>query len=70
MDEIWNVDQGEWGGRRMWNSWESREKFSKFWWESPKERGHSEDRGVDGSMESEWLLGTLAGGGGAVDSVG
>jgi hypothetical protein len=34
-----------------------------FWCESPKERGHSEDRGVDGKMESEWILGRLAGGG-------
>jgi hypothetical protein len=27
-----------------------------FWWESPKERDHSEDRGVDGRMVSEWIL--------------
>jgi hypothetical protein len=35
-----------------------------FWWESPKEGDHLEDRGVDGRMELEWFLGRLAGGGG------
>jgi hypothetical protein len=34
----------------------------KVWWETPKERDHSEVRGVDGRMRSEWILGTLAGG--------
>jgi hypothetical protein len=42
----------------MWHAWERREKCTKFWWESPKERGHSEDRGVDGIRmdlrESGW----------------
>jgi hypothetical protein len=28
----------------------------------PKERDHSEDRGVDGRMGSEWALGRLVGG--------
>jgi hypothetical protein len=28
----------------------------------PKERHQSEDRGVDGRMGSEWMLGRLAGG--------
>jgi hypothetical protein len=32
-------------------------------WESRKERDHSEDRDVDGSMGSEWILGRLDGGG-------
>jgi hypothetical protein len=31
-----------------------------FWWESKKERAHLEDQGVDGRMESEWILGILA----------
>jgi hypothetical protein len=31
-----------------------------FWWESPKERAHSEDQGVGGKMGSEWILGRLA----------
>jgi hypothetical protein len=22
----------------MWHAWESREKCTRFWWESPKER--------------------------------
>jgi hypothetical protein len=29
------------------------EILKRFWWESAKERGHSEDRGVDGRMGSE-----------------
>jgi hypothetical protein len=32
----------------MWHAWERREKCTKFWWESPKERVHLEDQGVDG----------------------
>jgi hypothetical protein len=40
----------------------------RFWWESPKERDHSEDQGVDG-MRSEWILERLAGGCGS-DSTG
>jgi hypothetical protein len=31
---------------------------------SPKERDHSEDRGIDGRMGLELILGTLVGGGG------
>jgi hypothetical protein len=42
--------QGELGGRDMRHAWERREKCTRFWWESPKERDHSEDRGVDGRM--------------------
>jgi hypothetical protein len=34
-----------------------------------KERDHLEDQGVDGRMEIEWCLGTLAGGCG-VDPIG
>jgi hypothetical protein len=31
--------------RRMrWHAWERREKFSGFWWESPKERDLFEDQ--------------------------
>jgi hypothetical protein len=33
-----------------------------FWRESEKERAHLKDQGVDGRMESEWILGRLAGG--------
>jgi hypothetical protein len=52
--------QSEWGGRGMWHAWERREKCTRFWWESPKERDLSEDQGVGGRMESEWILGKLA----------
>jgi hypothetical protein len=45
----------------MWHAWERREKCKRFWWESPKERDHSEDQGVNGRMGSEWILGRLAG---------
>jgi hypothetical protein len=48
----------------MWHAWERKEKCTRFWWESPKERGHSEDQGVGGKLESEWILGRLAWGGG------
>jgi hypothetical protein len=37
-----------------------REKCTRFWWENPKERDHSEDRGVGGKVGSEWILGRLA----------
>jgi hypothetical protein len=47
----------------MWHAWEMREKCTRFWWESLKDRDHSEDQGVDGRMGSEWILGGLAGGG-------
>jgi hypothetical protein len=43
-------------------------KMRRFWWKSPKERDHSEGRGVDERIGSEWILERIAGGG--VDSVG
>jgi hypothetical protein len=60
--------------RRMKWAWHvghvgEEKKCTRFWWESPKERDHLEDRGVDGRMGSEWLLGRLARGCG-VDSIG
>jgi hypothetical protein len=39
------------------------EKCTGFWRESPKEIYHLEDQVVDGRIESEWILGRLAGGG-------
>jgi hypothetical protein len=45
----------------MWHAWERIEKCTRFWWENPKERDHPENQGVDGRMESEWILGRLAG---------
>jgi hypothetical protein len=50
-----------WGGG-MWYEWERRENCTRFWWETPKERDILQDRGVDGTMESEWIEGRLAGG--------
>jgi hypothetical protein len=54
----------------MWRPWERRENCARFRWESPKERDHMEDQGVDGKMGSEWFLGKVAGGGGVLDSTG
>jgi hypothetical protein len=39
------------------------ETCTGFWWESPKEKDHLEDQGLDGLMGSEWTLGRLVGGG-------
>jgi hypothetical protein len=34
-------------------------KVCKVWRERPKERDHSEDQGIDGRIESEWISGRL-----------
>jgi hypothetical protein len=47
----------------MWHAWERGETCRGFWWESPKERDHLKDQGVDGRKGSEWTSGRLAGGG-------
>jgi hypothetical protein len=47
----------------MWHAWERREKCTRFWWESPKERGHLDDQAVGEKMGSEWILGRLTWGG-------
>jgi hypothetical protein len=44
-------------------------KCTRFWWESPKQRDHSEDRGIDGRIKSVCILGRLSWECG-VDSVG
>jgi hypothetical protein len=36
----------------MWHVWERREKCARFWWESPKERDHTEDQG---DWLGEWI---------------
>jgi hypothetical protein len=54
--------QGAWAGQGTWHAWESREKCTRFRWERPKERDHSEDQGVDGRMGSKWILRKLSGG--------
>jgi hypothetical protein len=43
----------------MWHAWERRENCKRFWWESPKKRDRSEDRGVDGRMGSVWISGRV-----------
>jgi hypothetical protein len=48
----------------MWHVLERRAKYTRFCWESLKERDHSEDRGVGGRMGTKWILWRLAGGGG------
>jgi hypothetical protein len=59
---------------RAYGTHGSGEKSTGFSWESPREGDHSEDRGLDGRMGSEWILGIMAGevggGGGGMDSVG
>jgi hypothetical protein len=34
----------------MWHAWERRKKCTRFWWESPKGRDHSEDHCVGGRL--------------------
>jgi hypothetical protein len=52
----------------MWHAWKRREKCTRFWCESQKERDHLEDQGVGGNVGSEWISGRLACGG--VDWIG
>jgi hypothetical protein len=46
----------------MWHAWERGETCTGFWWESPKEKDHLEDQGVDGRMGSKRTLGRSVGG--------
>jgi hypothetical protein len=39
----------------MWHAWEIRGKFTRFWWESQRERDHLKDQGIDGRLGSEWI---------------
>jgi alpha-glucosidase (family GH31 glycosyl hydrolase) len=48
----------------MWHAWERREKCTRFWWESPKERDHWEDQGVGGIIMDLREIGL-----GVVDSI-
>jgi hypothetical protein len=50
----------------MWHAWEREETCKGFWWESPKEKDHLEDQGVDGSEYwIKWTVGRLVRGCGA-----
>jgi hypothetical protein len=55
----------------MWHEWERREKCSLFWWDSPKERDHSEDgrRGWEDRIRVD-VKEIVCGWGGGVDPVG
>jgi hypothetical protein len=44
-----------WAG--MWHTWERGGKYTVFWWESPKERDHLKDLGIDRRMGLGWVLG-------------
>jgi hypothetical protein len=46
----------------MWHAWERGEMCTGLWWESPKEKDHLEDRGVDGRIGLKGTLGRLVGG--------
>jgi hypothetical protein len=37
----------------MWPARKRRRKCSACWWESPRQGGHLEERGIDGKMGSE-----------------
>jgi hypothetical protein len=54
----------------MWQAWERGETCTGVWWESPNEKDHLKDRGVDGRMGSKWTIEILAWGGCGVDSPG
>jgi hypothetical protein len=47
----------------MWHAWERGEICTGFSWQSPKDKDHLKDQGVEGRMGSKWILGRLAGGG-------
>jgi hypothetical protein len=46
----------------MWHTWDRGEMCTGFWWESPKEKDHLKDQGIDGRMGSKWTLRRVAGG--------
>jgi hypothetical protein len=55
-------NQGELGGWGIWHAWEREEACTGFWWESPKEKDHLKDQGIDGMMGSKWTLERWVGG--------
>jgi hypothetical protein len=48
----------------MWQAWDRGETCTGFWWESPKEKAHLKDQGVDGREGSKWTLERSVGEGG------
>jgi hypothetical protein len=44
----------------MWHAWERRYKYTRLGWEGQNERDHLEVDGIDGGIESEWILRRLA----------
>jgi hypothetical protein len=47
----------------MWHAWERGEMYTGFWWESPKEKDHLKDQGVDGRMRVKMDLREIGWGG-------
>jgi hypothetical protein len=45
----------------MWHAWERREKCTRFWQESLKERDHWEDQGVVGGWDQSGCYGDWIG---------
>jgi hypothetical protein len=43
----------------MWHAQKTREKCTRFWWESLKEKDDLEDRGINGRLVLEWILGKI-----------
>jgi hypothetical protein len=46
----------------MWHAWRGGEIYTGFQWESPNEKDHLKDKGIDGRVGSKWTLGRLVGG--------
>jgi hypothetical protein len=46
----------------MWHAWERGKSCTGHWWESPYEKDHMEDQGLDGRIGSKWTIERLAGG--------
>jgi hypothetical protein len=48
-------------GRTCGTHGRGEEGDTGLWWESPKERDHLEDQGLNGRTGFEWILGRLSG---------
>jgi hypothetical protein len=56
-DIIRQIKSRRMGGQGVWHAWERGETCTVFWWESPKEKVHLKDQGVDWRMGSKRTLG-------------